>query len=175
MKILLLVLGLALAGAGAYFFYFRDHPISLSQGPESASGPDGGPGPGSSGKKDFKEVNARLQSAMDHVPANLREARQMPTYAFDTRSRLAPYVQMHAEYVTLTQACDLIINADQAFADHQVKCGLATGTTPQERARAASAANAGAYQQQQTIWENQRRQADSKVRQLLATLENKRL
>ena len=35
--------------------------------------------------------------------------------------------------------------------------------------------NPGVYQQSQLIWDNQRLQADGKVRQLLATLENRRL
>ena len=176
MKALLIVLVLAVAGAGAYYFYFRDHPISWMQGPESASRVAGGSA--STARKDFKELNARLQSAMDHIPISLHDARQLPTYALDTKSRLAPYVHLHEEYVTVDQACDLIINADQVFLEHQQKCGLAPaalGASAQERARAANAAGPVVYQQHQTIWDSQRRQSDSKVRQLLATLENKRL
>ncbi len=172
MKAFLVMLVLMAAGAGAYYFYFQDHPIPLVQGPELA------PGAAPTAKKDFKELNARLQSAMDHVPANLHDTRQFPNYALDTKSRLTPYLQLHEEYMTINQVCDLIINADQTFLDHQQKCGLAPvgpGASAQERARAASAGGSAAYQQQQTLWDSQRRQSDSKVRQLLATLDNKRL
>ena len=80
--------------------------------------------------------------------------------------------------MTLTQACDLIINADQAFVEHQQRCGLAPaalGATAEERLRASSQAGPAVCQQHQTLWDGQRRQSDTKVRQLLATLENKRL
>ena len=178
MKAFLVALVLVAVGAGAYYFHFRDHPISWMQGPEIVSGTAGSPGASPTAKKDFKELNARLQSAMDHVPANLHDARQLPTYALDTKSRLAPHLHLHEEYATIDQVCDLIIDADQVFVDHQQRCGLAPvspGASVQERARAAGATGAAAYQQQQTLWDSQRRQADSKVRQLLATLENKRL
>ena len=178
MKAFLIVLVFAAAGAGAYYFYFRDHPISLVQGPEAVSSPAAGSGAAPAAKKDFKEFNARLQSAMDHIPTNLRDARQLPAYALDTKARLAPYLQLHTEYTTIDQACDLIINADQTFVDHQQRCGLAPadpGASAQERARSASTPNPPAYHQQQPLWDGQRRQSHSKGRQLLATLENKRL
>ena len=123
MKILLLVLVLALAGGGAYYFYFKDHPLAWTRGPELAAKPAAG-GSTPAGKKDFKDLCARLQGAMDRVPVSLRDARQLPTDALDIRSKLAPHLQMHDEYVTLTQVCDLIIDADQVFTDHQEKCGL---------------------------------------------------
>ena len=120
MKAFLIVLVLALAGGGAYYFYFKDHPVSWMQGPELAAGtPVGGLGAKSDGRKDFKELSAQLQGAMNHIPANLHDARQIPTVAIDTRSRLAPYLKLHVEYVTVTQVCDLIIDADQAFAERQ--------------------------------------------------------
>ncbi len=180
MKALLLVLVLAAAGFGAYHFYFRDHPISWMQGPEAGPVP-GGPGSTSTAKRDFKDLDARLQNDMDRIPTDLHGARQMPTHALATKSQVAPYLKLHEEYATLIQACDLIIEADQAFAEHQQKCGLAPaplGANVQERARVASAANSAGpavYQQQQTIWDSQRRQSDTKVRQLLTTLDNKRL
>jgi hypothetical protein len=180
MKALLLVLVLVLAGGGAYYFYFKDHPLSWTQGPElTANSTPGGPGTQTAtGKKDFKELCSRLQGAMDHIPVNLHDARQLPNYALDTRSKLAPHLQLHTEYVTLTQVCDLIIDADQAFVDHQEKCGFTpagTALNPGERPRPASAPGAAVYDAQQALWNNQRLQADSKVRQLLATLENRRL
>ncbi len=179
MKAFLVLLVLALAGGGAYYFYFKDHPVSWMQGPELVAGsPAGRPGAKSDGRKDFKELSAQLQGAMNRIPANLHDARQIPTVAIDIRSRLAPYVGMHAEYTTVTQVCDVIIDADQVFAERQEKCGLApaaNGASPQERARTVNNQNPGAYQPGQVIWDNQRLQADSKVRQLLATLENRRL
>lgn len=179
MKVFLVVLVLALAGVVAYRFYFRDHPISLTQGPEIAGSVPGNPGGSASGgRKDFKELCSRLQGAMDHVPVTLREVRQIPVYALDVRSKLAPHLQLHSEYVTATQVCDLIIDADQAFADHQERCGLVppgTVTGPGERPRPVATPTAAAYEAQQSLWNNQRLQADSKVRQLLATLENRRL
>ncbi len=180
MKALLLVLAVVvLAGGGAYYFYFKDHPISWMQGPElTTEKMPGSPGSTTGGRKDFKEVSARLQSAMDRVPVNLREARQIPTYALDTRSKLAPYLQLHPEYVTITQVCDLIIDVDQAFAEHQEKCGLAPASAAAVvpgQVRVTGGPNPAVYQQRQTLWDNQRLQADSKVRQLLATLENRRL
>ncbi len=179
MKVLLVLLVLALAGGGAYHFYLKDHPVSWLQGPELVAGtPAGGAAGRSDGRKDFKELSAQLQGAMNRIPANLRDARQIPNVAIDIRSRLAPYLKLHAEYVTITQVCDLIIDADQAFAERQEKCGLApavTSASPQERTRVVNNPNPGAYQPSQVIWDNQRLQADTKVRQLLATLENRRL
>ena len=181
MKTLLLVLVLALAAVGSYFFYFRHHPLAWSQGPElSASAPPSGRRAASvpDASKGFKELCGQLQDDMNRIPTSLRDARHLPARALETRTRLTPYLQLHAEYQTVTQACDLIIDADQAFAEHQVKCGFApagAGTTPQDRAWAASTPVANVYQQHQTLWENQRHQADGKVRQLLAGLENRQL
>ncbi len=179
MKALLLVLLLGLAGVGAYYFYFRDKPFAWSQGPELAAASPGASGrSAATGPKDFKALDAALQADMDHVPANLHAPRQMPTHALETRTRLTPYVQLHAEYQTLTDACDVIIAADQAFAEHQERCGFAApppGPGAPARLRTSGPAPAIVLEQQQALWDNQRQQADGKVRQLLATLENRRL
>ncbi len=179
MKFLLLALAVTLAVAGSYFFYFRDHPFVWSQGPEVSASPSGRQSASApDAPHGFKDLCAQLQDDMNRIPASLREPRRMPTHALETRSRLAPYLQLHAEYQTAAQACDLIIDADQAFADHQAKCGVApagAGATAPDRAWAASTPVANVYLQHQSLWDNQRQQADGKVRQLLAGLENRRL
>ena len=150
MKALLLVLLLAVAGFVAYRFYLQDylhdHPVSLSWLHSLSSAKSAvAPGTAPTAKKDCKDLDARLQSERDHIPINLRDARQLPTTALDTRSRISPYLGLHEEYMTLSQACDIIIEADQNFLEHQQKCGFAPaaqGASVQERARAASAASA---------------------------------
>ena len=114
---------------------------------------------------------------MDHIPRDLREARQMPNHAYDVKSRIAPYLNLHEEYRTVTQVCDAIISADQDFNERQAKCGLGKpgmGATYQDKLRAANPSN-GIYQQQQPLWDGRRRQVDSEVHTRLATLENRRL
>lgn len=174
MKVLLLLFLLVLAGIGFYRFYLPDHPISWLRGPETLD--KGSPAP--TAKKDFKDLSAVLQGDMDRIPRDLREARQMPTHAFDVKSRVAPHLQEHTEYRTLTQVCDLIINADQDFSERQGKCGLGqvgAGSTAPERARASAGPSAAAYQQQEPLWDGRRRQTDNDVRLKLASLENRRL
>ena len=181
MNAFLFVLLLAAGGAGAYHLYIRDylhdHPISRMQGYASAKS-TGAAGSAPAAEKDFKELDARLQTEMNHIPVSLRDARQMPATTLDTRSRTSPYLALYEEYITLSQACDVIIEADQNFAEHQQKCGFApapAGASAQERARAASAAGPAVYQQQQTIWNSQRKLSDGKLRQLLATLDTRPL
>ena len=184
MKALLIVLVLALAGGGAYYFYFKDHPIALTQGPDrgtpvaAASATAGPPTTSTPAKKDFKDLSVTLQGDMDHIPANLRDSRQIPTHAFDIKARLVPYLTLHEEYKTLNQVCDLIIDVDQQFRAKQGMCGLISvdsTISPQERIRAANGLNIAVYQQQEPLWDSQRRQTDGRVRQLLASLENHRL
>ena len=174
MKVLLVLIVLALAAGAAYQFYFKDHPLSLLQGPEAAAKKDAA----AVAKKDFKDLSNLLLGDMDHLPHDLREARQMPNHAYDVKGRVAPYLDLHEEYRTVTQVCDAIIVADQDFSDRQGKCGLAKpgpGATAQERARAAAGVNTEAYKQQEPLWNSHRRQAESEVRAKLATLENRRL
>ena len=174
MKVLLLVLVLVLAGVGVYRFYLKDHPLSFMQGPEAATAKKDA---AAVAKKDFKDLSALLQGDMDHIPRDLHDARQMPTHAYDVKARVAPYLNLHDEYRTVTQVCDLIISADQDFGERQNKCGLAklgVGATAAEKARAANPSGA-LYQQQEPLWDGRRRQADNDVRAKLATLENRRL
>ncbi len=115
---------------------------------------------------------------MERIPHDLREARQMPNHAYDVKSRVTPYLDLHEEYKTVTQVCDAIIAADQDFNDRQGKCGLAKlgpASTAQERTRAAIGPSTEIYKQQEPLWDNHRRQVDSEVRTKLATLENRRL
>ncbi len=178
MKVFLLLLVLVLAGAGFYKFYLKDHPPAWLRASEESSSSKADTSSAPVGKKDFKEVSILLQGDMDHIPVNLRDARQMPSHAFDIKSRVAPYIQMHEEYKTLTFVCDTIIGADQNFGERQGKCGLGQagpGASAHDRAQAAAGMNTAVYQQQEPLWEARRRQADSDVRSKLATLENHRL
>ena len=180
MKAFLFLIVLVLAAAGYYQFYLKDHPPSWLPGSSELSSSQSADSSVATpvGKKDFKEVSALLQGDMDRLPINLREARQMPSHAFDIKSRLAPHLQLHEEYRTLTAVCDTIIGADQDFDQRQAKCGLGqlgAGATAQDRARAAAGPNTGMYQQQEPLWEARRRQADTDVRLKLGGLENHRL
>ena len=174
MRVLLVLIVLALAAGAAYQFYFKTHPLSFLQGPEAAAKKDAA----AVAKKDFRDLSNLLQGDMDHIPHDLREARQMPNHAYDVKGRIAPYLDLHEEYRTVTQVCDAIIGADQDFGERQGKCGLAKpglGSPAQERARAAAGVNTEAYKQQEPLWDSRRRQIDSEVRAKLTTLENRRL
>ena len=113
---------------------------------------------------------------MDRIPMNLRDARQMPSHAFDIKSRVAPYIQAHEEYRTLTLVCDTIIARTRISGSARASAGFGPpGPGARPGSRRAAAVRTAVYQQQESLWEIHRRQADADVRTKLATLENHRL
>ena len=196
MKVFLVIIILAAAG-GYYWYNVRGTSApAVAATPAPAAQPSATPsGAG------FDSLTTLLQGDMDGIPKPLDGKGRPPTNAVAIKRKVSGYVNVHPEYLVLTQACDLILQADAQRAASQQNCHAAEtrasfGTSlssdsamdhavPTGRrgaaadkvdpAVAAAAATAAIHKRFEDEWAAYRGQTDDKVHSLLASLAGKRL
>ena len=199
--ILAVLLGLA------YFFLYDngyDHLKALvvtAPSPTPSATAPSTPGVTPPSGRSFDGVTALLRQDMDAIPAALDGPGHPPVNAQVIKRKLFPSLTMHPEYQTLTQACDLIIDADVQRSTFQVSChaeqtrisfgGTLNSTGAMDHAVPASGRalavqkeaqeaklkvdQQAIHQRVESAWSNYRARTTDQVQQLLASLEGKHL
>ena len=133
----------------------------------------------------FDTVSAQLEQDMQGVPNSIDGAAPTPAHAYDVKRKVRPYLNLHQEYQTLTQVCDLIIGADaERSALQQSTHAEQTRTTfhsvldqPSLQKKAAlpdpSIQQGAIHQSVEATWNNRRAQTAAEVERLLGTLKGK--
>ncbi len=193
MKLLLLLL--VVLGVGYYYFFYREQPPAPKEpGVEVAKAT---PAP-AAGKQGFDNLTALLRQDMSNIPAPLDGPGHTPTNAMSIKRRVGPYTNTRPEYRVLTQACDLIIQADAQRTAFQQAChaeqtrasfgeslnttGLMDRSVPASHGGTLSVqtatpaiAAAAIHQRVEGNWANYRTHASEQVQTLLTALANKQL
>ena len=199
--ILAVLLGLA------YFFLYDngyDQLRSLMVTPRPTRSADAPATPGGNpptGGASFDGVTALLRQDMDAIPVALDGPGRPPVNAQAVKRKLVTSLNLHPEYQTLTQACDLIIDADAQRTPFQASSraeqdrisfgGTLDNTGSMDHAVPASghalalqkqAQDAKVKMDQQAIhqrvessWSSYRTRTAGQVQQLLASLAGKHI
>ena len=136
MKVLLILL--VLFAVAYYFFVYEKAPGKKETAPAEATAGAAATPAAATANGSFDGVVALLRTEMSAVPVPLDGPGPALANAQSIRRKVRPYVSTHAEYAALTEACDLIIQANAqrgAFQDGV----LPVGTEPpgvQDRAHA---------------------------------------
>ena len=196
MKVLLILL--VLLSAAYYFFVYEKGPGKTTTAPtEAAVGANATPSAAAAvaDNHGFDGVVALLRTEMNAVPAPLDGPGPNLANAQSIRRKVRPYVNTHPEYATLTQACDLIIQANAqrgAFQDscrsEQSRLGFKTALTHDTSIGAAlpkgkstpppppvDQTQAAVHQRFENSWASYRAQTDRQVQGLLNSLAGKHL
>lgn len=136
----------------------------------------------------FDAVSTQLQGDMDSIPTALDGAAPRPAHAYDVKHKLARYVNLHPEYQTLTQVCDLIIEAEAQRDTLQQSAHAAQARTtfhsaldyvdkkhPTPPPTPAQDLSAAAHQHAEGEWSSYRAKTSGEVARLLDTLKGKTL
>ena len=194
MKVLLILL--VLLAAAYYFFVYEKGPGKTTTAPtEAAAGANATPSAAAADNHSFDGVVALLRTEMNAVPAPLDGPGPNLANAQSIRRKVRPYVNTHPEYATLTEACDLIIQANAqrgAFQDscrsEQSRLGFKTALTHDTSIGAAlpkgkstppptptDQTQAAVHQRFENSWASYRAQTDRQVQGLLNSLAGKHL
>ena len=129
MKMLLILA--VLLGVAYYFFFSRQGQeapaapvaadIPSAPSPAAASAQTSGPA-NPANSSSFDGVTALLRQDLDAIPTALDGPGHLPANAIAIKRRVRPYLNVHGEYVIITQACDLIIRADAQRTTFQQSC-----------------------------------------------------
>ena len=197
MKVLLLLL--VLLGVAYYFFYGKggEKKAPVVADIPASAGP-AAPTPTPVDLHSFDSVTILLRQDLNAIPASIDGPGHPPANALAIKRKIRPYVNLHPEYQTLTQACDLIINADAQRNTLQAACrdeqtrttfdnSLNHDTSPHSAIKnahvpggllatvPAEAAQKAIHTRIEGSWSNYRAQTVGQVQHLLGMLAGKRL
>ena len=204
MKVLLILA--VLLGVAYYFFFYQKGqeapaaPVAAES--PAASSPAAAPAAQASdpaNSHSFDTVLALLRQDMDAIPTALDGPGHPPVNAIAIKRRVRPYLNVHGEYLIITQACDLIIRADAQRSTFQESCRAEQGRASFDNALTVdnsphSAQNnnhvpgnlllhtpppatgpAAIHARVESSWNNYRTQTAAQVQGLLASLVGKHL
>ena len=133
---------------------------------------------------DFNAVSNMLKQDMESLPADLDGNASRPVHAYDVKRAVRAHLNEHVEYQTLTQVCDLIIQADternslqqsRNAEQHRTTfhSSLESDDKKQTAPPAPSGNQAAIRQRMDSTWSEYRSQTSAKVDRLLGTLKDK--
>ena len=171
MKILITLAVVALLIVAAMFFFGGGE---LAIAPKPTPGADADTPP-----LNFTPLVGLLEKDMSGIPASLDDSGTTPANAFRVKGRLQGASAARPEYQTLSQACELIIDADKEHSvrqmqDRQAEHGVSGDPMANAQAQqgAVSAARTTLHAKAQADWAAYRQQTDAEVHRLLGSLQN---
>lgn len=133
---------------------------------------------------DFNAVSNMLKQDMENLPASLDGNAMRPIHAYDVKRAVRPHLSEHLEYQTLTQVCDLIIQADaernalqQSRNGEQHRTTFHSALDPVDKKQppppAANSNQAAIHQRMDGTWSDYRAHTSAEVDRLLDTLKGR--
>lgn len=137
-----------------------------------------------SGTHDFNSVSNLLKQDMENLPTSLDGNAMRPIHAYDVKRAIHAHLNEHAEYQTLTQVCDLIIQADsersalqQSRNAEQHRTTFHSPLDPVDKKaptpQPANSNQAAIRQRMDSTWSDYRSKTSAEVDRLLDTLKGK--